>query len=86
MIGHGNNNSYSAGDGNVTAEDLLDKGIKKKKGALYQHTCGGGDGLKLRDVLLEDASKGYTFDRSIYITENYLAAWKSLFGKKPEYK
>jgi hypothetical protein len=86
LIGHGNNNSYNASDGYVTAEDILDKRIKKKKGALYQHTCGGGDGLKLRDVLLEDASKGYTFDRSIYITENYLAAWKSLFGKKPEYK
>jgi hypothetical protein len=86
LIGHGNNNSYHASDGNVTAEDILDKGIKKKKGALYQHTCGGGDGLKLREVLLEDPSKGYTFDRSIYITENYLAAWKSLFGKKPEYK
>ena len=86
LIGHGNNNSYYASDGKVTAEDILDKGIKKKKGALYQHTCGGGEGLKLRDALLEDPSKGYTFDRSIYITENYIAAWKSLFGKKPEYK
>ncbi|OGW43102.1 MAG: hypothetical protein A2Y66_08765 [Nitrospirae bacterium RBG_13_41_22] len=86
MIGHGNSNSYYASDGKVTAEDILDKGIKKKKGALYQHTCGGGNGLKLREVLLEDPSKGYTFDRCIYITENYLAAWKSLFGKKPEYK
>jgi len=86
LIGHGNNNSYYASDGNVTAEDILDKGIKKKKGALYQHTCGGGEGLKLRDVLLKDPSKGYTFDRSIYITENYLAAWKSLFGTKPVYK
>jgi hypothetical protein len=86
MIGHGNRNCYIAGDGKVTAEDILDKGVKKKKGALYQHTCGGGDGLRLRDVLLQDPSKGYAFDRSIYITENYLAAWKSLFGKKPEYK
>jgi hypothetical protein len=86
LIGHGNAHSYEASDGNVTAEDILDKGIKKKKGALYQHTCGGGEGLQLRDVLLEDPSKGYTFDRSIYITENYLAAWKSLFGKKPVYK
>jgi len=86
LIGHGNSNSYHASDGNITAEDILDKGIKKKKGSLYQHTCGGGGGLKLRDVLLEDASKGYTFDRSIYITENYFAAWKSLFGKKPDYR
>ncbi|MBS1232359.1 MAG: hypothetical protein H6R42_13 [Nitrospirae bacterium] len=86
LIGHGNNNSYYASDGKVTAEDILDKGIKKKEGALYQHTCGGGDGLKLRDVLLKDPSKGYTFDRSIYITENYLAAWKLLFGKKPQCK
>jgi hypothetical protein len=86
LIGHGSNNSYYASDGRVTAEDILEKGIKKKKGALCQHTCGGGDGLKLRDVLLEDPSKGYTFDRSIYLTENYLAAWKSLFGRKPEYR
>ena len=86
LIGHGNRNSYYASDGKVTAEDILDKGVKKKKGALYQHTCGGGDGLRLREVLLEDPSNGYTFDRSIYITENYLAAWKSFFGKKPEYK
>jgi len=86
LIGHGNWNSYYASDGKVTAEDILDKGFKKKKGALYQHTCGGGDGLRLGEVLLEDPSKGYTFDRSIYLTENYLAAWKSFFGKKPEYK
>jgi len=86
LIGHGNRNSYYASDGKVTAEDILDKGVKKKKGALYQHTCGGGDGLRLREVLLEDPSKGYTFNRSIYITENYIAAWKALFGKKPEYR
>jgi hypothetical protein len=86
LIGHGNRNSYYTSDGKVTAEDILDKGVKKKKGALYQHTCGGGDGLRLGEVLLEDPSKGYTFDRSIYITENYLAAWKSFFGKRPEYK
>jgi hypothetical protein len=42
--------------------------------------------LMLREVLLEDPSKGYTFDRSIYLTENYLAAWKALFGTKPEYR
>ncbi len=86
LIGHGNRNSYYARDGKVTAEDVLDKGVKKKKGALYQHTCGGGEGVGLREVLLEDPSKGYSFDRSIYLTENYLAAWKSLFGKKPEYR
>jgi hypothetical protein len=86
LIGHGNRNSYYASDGTVTAEDILDKAVKKKRGALYQHTCGGGDGLRLREVLLEDPSKGYTFDRSIYLTENYLAAWTSFFGKQPEYK
>ncbi|PIN69695.1 hypothetical protein COV93_04510 [Candidatus Woesearchaeota archaeon CG11_big_fil_rev_8_21_14_0_20_43_8] len=86
FIGHGSNSTYCTTDGDVTSEDIIECDIRKKDGELIQHTCGGGGGIPLREALLSNTDRGYTFERPIWLTENYIAAWTAFFGKKPTYK
>lgn len=80
FIGHGDRRGYVATDKSVTVSDLQRKHIPKKEGMLIQHTCGGGDfPISLREILLKDPKKGYSFDKPITPFKNYGTALVKLF-------
>jgi len=71
FIGHGSKSSYVATDGNVSVDDLTNLDLPPRHGEFIQHTCGGGNGKSLREVLYPSGSRGYNFDKEISIFENY---------------
>ena len=81
FIGHGTNSSYVATDGMVKVSDIRGLDLKKRDGEFIQHTCGHGKGESLRDVLFNQPSQGYSFNRKISGLENYITALIKLFEK-----
>ncbi|MFH1637043.1 MAG: hypothetical protein ABIB71_01305 [Candidatus Woesearchaeota archaeon] len=80
FIGHGNSSQYAASDGSISSWDIVISNIPKKEGEFLQHTCGGGGNeISLRDALLEDTEKGYSYDQPISAFENYSKAVIELF-------
>jgi len=79
LIGHGRETEYMTKTGGIYAEDLRAHNVVDKPGFLLQHTCGGGDGERLRDVMLKNPEKGYFFEGSVVDeTVNYFYAVKEL--------
>ncbi len=72
LIGHGTRSSYALRDGNIYAQEFLQRPIQKKKGKLIQHTCGVANlELSLSDVLLQNPSKVEYLGEKVTALDNY---------------
>ncbi len=87
FIGHGTHSSFQATDGGISSRIFVIAqerfGSVKKTGMLIQHTCCHVEDPKqpsLREAMLEDPSKGYSYAGWTYIRQQYLTAWKMLFA------
>ena len=81
LIGHGSQGGYECADGGIDA-DSISCYVPKKSGDLVQYTCGSPKNYTLADLLLQDNTRVYRFNRWSCAVDGYALAWYRVFSKK----
>ena len=83
LIGYGSSQCYQAPNEFIgyweIDRKMSEQNIPKKDGFLIQLTCGGSEGITMRQVLLKDPNKGYSFEGKIGSLDIYFTAVRDLF-------
>jgi hypothetical protein len=85
FVGHGSQQQFGTADGSVSARDIAQlPGFQRKSGELRQYTCGSDfGGLKLSEALLLDPSRGFSFDDTVFLGENWARTWTDTIMARP---